>query len=501
MTSELSSASPDQGLNRQRSNGSGELVRGLRLVDATTIVMGSMIGSGIFIVSADVARQLPSPGLLLITWLVAAALTLACAVSYGALAAALPYSGGQYVYLREAFGPMWGFLYGWAMFLVIQTGTIAAVCVAFGKFLGVLVPGISASNFLFNFGAIALPGTTHFIRFSLTTEQCAAIYCAGLLTALNCYGLRVGAIIQNLFTFTKTGALLGLVLAGALIGRNHQAIEANVTGFWRHADWSYATLSLVAVAMVGPLFAADAWNNITFASEEVQNPRRNLPLSLVLGVGVVSILYLLTNLVYLIVLPLEGSAQGATVLERGIQFAASDRVGTAAAEVMLGHAGLYVMAVAIMISTFGCANGMILAGARIYYAMARDGVFFSSAAEVHPRYRTPVFALVIQGIWTAILTLSGTYSQLLDYIVFTVLLFYMLTLVALFVLRRRIAQQAEPRETPRSSWGYPWLPVVYIAVVGFIEINLLLYKPSYTWPGLIIVLLGVPVYVHWKRKR
>ena len=477
-----------------------EFKRGLGLFDSTMVVVGSMIGSGIFIVSADVARQLPSAGLLMLTWLVGAVLTMICAVSYGELAAALPLSGGQYVYLREAFGPLWGFLYGWTMFLVIQTGTIAAVAVGFAKFLGVFLPAISSANYLLDFGAIVLPGSSHFIRLAISTQQAAAISCIALLTGLNCLGVRIGAIVQNLFTFTKTGALLALALLGIFIGRNAAAVDANFTSFWGNAAPTWGLLSMIAVAMVGPLFASDAWNNITFASEEVENPRRNIPMALVMGVGIVSVLYLLTNFVYLQVLPLVGSPQGSSVLARGIQYAAEDRVGTAAAQVIFGSAGLYVMAAAIMISTFGCSNGMILAGARIYYAMARDRLFFLAAARVHPRYRTPVVALVFQGAWSAALTLSGSYSQLLDYIMFAVLLFYILTLGALYVLRSRKPEIAPPNGGRRqSAWSYTWLPIIYIVVVGFIEINLLIYKPLYTWPGLAIVLAGVPVYFLWKQ--
>ncbi|MBI1955590.1 MAG: amino acid permease, partial [Acidobacteria bacterium] len=310
--------------------GSGELVRGLRLVDSTTLVIGSMIGSGIFIVSADVARQVSSPGLLILAWVLSALFTLACAVSYAELAAAMPHSGGQYVYLREAFGPLFGFLFGWTYFLVIQTGTIAAVAVAFAKFLGVLAPSISSTRFLGNLGEF------HF----LSTQQLVAILSIAVLTVLNCFGIRMGAWIQNIFTFTKTAALLGLVLLGVFLGSNAQALGANFENFWRQADWRLATLTALSLAMVGPLFAADAWNNITFTGEEVQNPRRNLPLSMALGVGIVCLLYIMTNFVYLSVLPLEGAPQGVGPMARGIQYAAEDRVGTAAVEVMFGPAGL-----------------------------------------------------------------------------------------------------------------------------------------------------------------
>ena len=472
-----------------------ELVRGLRLIDSTSIVVGSMIGSGIFIVSSDVARQVASPGLLLLTWLLGFALTILCAVLYGELAAALPHSGGQYVYLREAYGPLWGFLFGWTFFLVIQTGTIAAVAVAFAKFLGVLAPAISSTRMVLSFGQFHLPFVERAFAAGVSTQQLVAILSIVVLTALNCFGLRVGAIVQNLFTVTKTAALLGLALLGVFIGSNVAAISVNFTNFWRNADWGLSTWTLLSVALVGPLFAADAWNNVTFTGEEVQNPQRTLPLSMALGVGLVCLLYLLTNVAYLRVLPLEGSPAGAGPLERGIQYALEDRVGTAAAQVIFGPLGTVLMAAAIMISTFGCNNGLILAGARVYFAMARDRLFFRAVARVHPTYRTPVISLIVQGIWSCLLTLSGTYSQLLDYIIFAVLLFYMLTIGTLFVFRHKRPEM----ERSYRSWGYPVLPILYLLMAGFFEVNLLIYKPEYTWPGLMIVLLGVPVYYLWRR--
>jgi len=329
----------------------------------------------------------------------------------------------------------------------------------------------------------------------LNTQNLVAILSIAVLTAVNCFGVRLGALVQNIFTFTKTGALLILALLGFLIGSNAEALQANYSNFWGDADGSLATLTVIAVAMVGPVFAADAWYYVTFTGEEVENPRRNLPLSLMLGVGIVCGIYILTNFVYLQVLPLAGSPEGQTLTQRGIQYAAEDRVGTAAAQMIFGSAGLYLMAAAIMISTFGCNNGLILAGARVFYAMARDKLFFKATARVHPKYHTPVFALIIQGVWAAILTLSGTYGQLLDYITFASLLFLMLTLAVMFVLRGRRADI----ERPFHAWGFPWLPIIYFVLVGFIEINLLIYKPQYTWPGLIIVLLGVPVYYLWRR--
>jgi basic amino acid/polyamine antiporter, APA family len=449
------------------------LVKALGLVDSTTIVMGSMIGSGIFIVAADIARQVNSPGLLLMTFVVSALLTMIAALSYGELAAAMPHAGGQYVYLREAFGPLSGFLYGWTLFLVIQTGTIAAVAVAFAKFAGVFLPSISARAHLVEAG-----------RFSISTQQLVAIAVIVFLTWLNGRGIRTGAIVQNIFTFTKTAALLGLVVLGFTLGRNPEAVQRNFSDFWQGAGWNFDTIRLVGVAMVGALFSSDAWNNITFTAGEVRNPKKNLPLSLALGVGIVSLLYLACNVVYLNVLPLEA-----------IQHAPEDRVATAAASMIFGPIAVQLMAAAIMVSTFGCNNGIILAGARVYYAMSLDGLFFKKAGTLDARYHTPSFSLWIQCVWATLLTLSGTYSDLLDYVIFAVLLFYILTIAGLFVLRRTRPDM----ERPYRAFGYPVLPALYVLIAGLIEILLLLYKPSYTWPGLIIVLLGVPVYFVWRR--
>jgi len=453
-----------------RENG---LVKGLGLVDSTTLVIGSMIGSGVFIVAADIGRQVQSPGLLIVTWVVTAILTLIAALSYGELAAAMPHAGGQYVYLREAFGPMYGFLYGWTLFMVIQTGTIAAVVVAFAKYAGVFVPWISAQNYLIGSGKIGL-----------TTQQLVAIAVIVFLTLVNTRGIRTGAMVQNVFTFAKVAALLGLVLCGFLVGRNAEAIASNFHGFMRNADWGFTSIRLVGVAMVGSLFSSDAWNNVTFTAGEVRNPRRNLPLSLALGVIIVSVLYIACQFVYLNVLTFPE-----------IQHAAEDRVATAAAARMFGGAAsVQLMAAAIMISTFGCANGLILSGARVYFAMAKDKLFFRRAADLDPNTHSPIFALVVQSVWAILLTLSGSYSDLLDYVIFAVLLFYILTIVGLFVLRRT----RPDLDRPYRAIGYPVLPALYIVAAGLIEVLLLLYKPNYTWPGLIIVLLGVPVYLVWR---
>jgi basic amino acid/polyamine antiporter, APA family len=446
------------------------LVKGLGLLDSTTLVVGSMIGSGIFIVSADIARSVKSPGLLIATWVVTALLTMIAALSYGELAAMMPQAGGQYVYLREAFGPLFGFLFGWTMFLVIQTGTIAAVAVAFAKYTGVFFPAVAADNYV-------LP--------HVSMQQALAIFIIVLLTWINAQGIRTGAMVQNIFTFAKTGALLGLVLFGFFAGRDPQAVARNFDHFWDNADWTFTTIRLVGVAMVGSLFSSDAWNNVTFTAGEIRNPKRNLPLSLALGVAIVSALYIACNFVYLNALPLEA-----------IQTAPQDRVATAVAQKMFGPLGASMIAGAIMISTFGCTNGLTLAGARVYYAMARDGLLFKSFSKLDPKTGAPRVSLVWQCIWACLLTLSGRYGDLLDYVIFAVMLFYILTIAGVFVLRIK----RPDAERPYRAIGYPVLPALYIAIAGLVEILLLLYKPTYTWPGLIIVLLGIPVYFIWGRR-
>ncbi|HKA02319.1 MAG TPA: amino acid permease [Candidatus Solibacter sp.] len=452
----------------------GHLVKGLGLVDSTTLVMGSMIGSGVFIVAADISRQVQSPGLMMMTWFVTSILTLIAALSYGELAAAMPHAGGQYVYLREAFGPMYGFLYGWTLLMVIQTGTIAAVAVAFAKYAGVFFPWISDQNYLIGAGKIGLQ-----------TQQLVAIVIIVFLAWSNTRGIRTGAIVQNIFTIAKVAAILGLIAAGFLVGRNPEAIASNFNDYWRNADWSFTTIRLVGVAMVGSLFSSDAWNNVTFTAGEVRNPKRNLPLSLALGVGIVSALYIACQFVYLNVLTFDQ-----------IKNAANDRVAAAATNQMFGPVGASLMAAAIMVSTFGCVNGLTLAGARVYYAMAKDKLFFRRAGELDPKTSAPVFSLKVQCIWSVLLTLSGRYGDLLDYVIFAVLLFYILTIAGLFVLRRTRPEM----ERPYRAIGYPVLPAVYMVAAGLIEVLLLIYKQDYTWPGLIIVLLGLPVYLIWRRK-
>jgi APA family basic amino acid/polyamine antiporter len=470
---------------------------GLRLLDSTMIVIGSMIGSGIFIVSADIARTVGGAGWLLLVWLITGIITVIAALSYGELGGMMPHAGGQYVYLREAYNPLVGFLYGWTLFLVIQTGTIAAVAVAFAKFTAVLVPALGEQNVL-----VSLAGL------KISAARLVAIASIAVLTYVNTRGLREGKIVQNVFTTTKTLALLGLIILGIAVGRHAGAIAANAPAFWK-AAWTHMAqgkiasveplsglmiLAAIGTAMVGSLFASVAWENVTFTAGEVVNPKRTIPLSLAAGAGIVTLLYILANVAYVLLLPVHGSPDAADAVGRGIQFAASDRVGTAAATMIFGETAAVIMAVLIMISTFGCNNGLILAGARVYYAMARDGVFFERAGALN-RNSVPAAALVVQGIWAALLCLSGTYSELLDYVVFAVLLFYILTVLGVFILRRK----RPDAERPYRAFGYPLVPALYVFLAAAIAVDLLVFKPSYTWPGMIIVLLGVPVYFVWRR--
>ncbi len=495
--------------------GESGFIRGLGLFDATMIVVGSMIGSGIFIVSADIARQTGSAGGLLAAWVITGVLTVSAALSYGELAALMPKAGGQYVYLRESYSPLWGFLYGWTLFLVIQTGTIAAVAVAFARFLGVLAPAVSPVSWI-------IPPITVSAKyaFSLSWQQFFAILLIVFLTIANTRGLSWGKIIQNVFTSAKTLALAGLVIVGIFLGRNAAAIQANFSHMWAAeggqiiapgADFLRRWIPAVSVssgllglfvaygvAQVGSLFSADAWNNITFTAGEAKNPRRDVPLSLALGTAVVITLYFLANVAYLSTLPLSQ-----------IRTAADDRVATAVLSAILGSAGAAIMAIAITISTFGCVNGLILAGARVYYAMALDGLFFRSIGRLNERH-VPSRALYFQGVWSVILVLARTrrvdalgnvtygnlYSDLLDYVVFSVLIFYVLTIAGVFVLRRK----RPGAERPYRAFGYPIVPALYIIVALAIMLVLILYKTQTTWPGLLIVLLGVPVYLIWSRR-
>jgi APA family basic amino acid/polyamine antiporter len=469
----------------------------MSLFDAMMIVMGAMIGSGIFIVSADIARTVGSPGHLLLVWLVTGVLTVIGALSYGELAGMMPQAGGLYVYLREAYGPLVGFLYGWTTFLVIQTGTIAAVAVAFAKFTGLLVPWFSEHHVL-----LVLAGL------KVSAAQVLAIASIAVLTYLNMRGLRTGKTIQGIFTVTKTAALGGLILLGLIVGANAAAIKANWAVFWK-ASWTHMAagqivsveplsgimlLAAIGAAMVGSLFASDEWYSVTYIAGEVKNPRRNIPLSLVLGAAIVIFLYFLVNVAYVVTLPVQGSPGAAGVVGRGIQFAQFDRVGTAAAEMIFGAPAAIIMAVLIMVSTFGCNNGLVLSGARVYYAMAKDGLFFSATGRLN-RKSVPGTALVVQGIWASLLCLSGTYSDLLDYVIFAVLVFFVMIVSGIFVLRRKRPDW----ERPYKAWGYPVVPGLYILFAAAIAVDLLVFKTKNTFPGLLIVLIGIPVYLVRKR--
>lgn len=480
--------------------GSPELVKGLGLFDSTMIVVGSMIGSGIFIVSADISNQVQSPGLLIAVWLASGFMTLVGALSYGELAAAMPHAGGQYVFLRESFGALWGFLYGWTMLLVVQTATIAAVAIAFAKFSGVFAPNLfSADAWILKFGTFGP------YQMGLNRQNLLAIISIIVLTWINLRGLRLGKLVQNAFTSVKILTLAALVVIGFIFSRA-DAIAANFHNFWRNAGlsahhpyppgigtWEISTATVVGVAMVGALFSSDAWYDITFTASEVKRPGRNLPLALFFGTLIVTTLYTLANFAYLRILPMSGDPHGTSIISRGIQFAADGRVATAALQVIFGPIGAAIMAAAILISCFGCNNGLILAGSRIYYAMAKDKLLFRSIGTVNRRH-VPGVALILQCVWACVLCLSGTYNQLLTFLICTELIFYILTLVGLFVLRRT----RPAMERPYRAVGYPILPAIYILMAVFLEIQLVRYQPENTWPGLIIVLIGVPVYVLWR---
>ncbi|GAC1480313.1 MAG: amino acid permease [Gemmatimonadaceae bacterium] len=469
----------------------------MTLTDATMLVAGSMVGSGIFIVSSDIARQVGSPMWLLLAWVMTGVITLLGALAYGELAAMYPRAGGQYVYLREAMGPLMGFLYGWTLFVVIQTGTIAAVAVAFGRFLGVLWPAITPDRFGW-FPQMDVTTAGGVIQLGLSPQRLVALLSVWVLTAINLRGVREAKVVQTTLTLVKTGALGLLVILGLTVGRNAAAVAANFGSatFSAGPNLSAAFVVAFGAAMVGSLFSSDAWNNVTFAAGEIKDPKRNLPLALLFGTLLVTTLYVMANVSFLSVLPLHGSRDGATVFARGIQFATQDRVGTAVAEVVLGTAGASVMAGAILISTFGCNNGLILAGARVYWAMARDGLFFARAGQLSVR-QVPATALIVQAVWTTLLCLTGTYGQLLDYVIFAALLFYVLTTVGLFVLRT--TQPAAIR--PYRALGYPVLPLLYIVLGSTVAVLLLIADKTRAQAvsGLVLVITGIPVYFLWRR--
>jgi len=469
-------------------------------MDSTLIVSGSMIGSGVFIVSADMARNLGSSGWLLLLWVLTGVLTVAAALSYGELAGMMPKAGGQYVYIQRAFGPLLGFVYGWTVFMVIQTGTIAAVAVAFTKYTAVFVPALSPANVLFSLGPV-----------DITAGSLFAIASLVLLTWLNSRGVQSGKLIQNVFTSAKLIALLGLIVVGIGLGVSSGVLSANLTDAWDanqtllNADGTIASvvpltglalLLAFGTSMVGSLFSADAWNNVTFIAGEIKNPRRNIPLALFFGTLLVTTIYLLANVSYLSLLPLKGSPTATDFIGRGIQFAEADRVATAASSVIFGNVAVSIMAVLIMVSTFGCNNGLILAGARLYYAMAKDGLFLEQASHLN-KNAVPGKALWLQCLWASILCLSGRYGDLLDYCTFASLCFYIVTIIGLFVLRRK-----EPdTERPYRAVGYPLVPALYI-IAGLTICGILLYTKTFnTGMGLLIAGLGVPVYLLTRRSQ
>lgn len=457
-----------------------EFQRSITRIDATALVVGTMIGSGIFIVSADMLRQVHAPGLMLLVWAISGVVTLMGALSYGELAAMYPRAGGQYVYLREGMSPLFGYLYGWTLFTVIQTGTIAAVAVAFARFASVFFPRLTPDVFI---GTVVNLGSGP-IQVGISNQRILAILSVVVLTWINIRGVRAAALIQTTLTAVKALSLTALILLGVTIGRNAAAIATNFgSGFWPAGGLTLALLPILGSAMVGSLFSMDSWNNVGFAGSELKNPKKDLPLAMALGTLTVTALYLLANVAYLNVLPADAIAN-----------APQDRVGTAALQAMFGDPGLYLMAAAIMVSTFGCNNGLILSGARVFYAMARDNLFFRSAGELHPRYQTPTRALVLQAVWTSVLCLSGTYSDLLTYVIAAQLLFYALTAASLFTLRRR----APDAERPVKAFGYPIIPALYLLSTATLCVDLLFTQTRFAGIGLIIVALGVPVYFGWR---
>jgi len=501
------SASP-----RQTAKAEHGFVRAIGLFDGTMIVVGSMIGSGIFIVAAEISRVTGSAGGLLLTWILTGLLTIAAALSYGELAALFPHAGGQYIYLREAYSPLWGFLYGWTLFLVIQTGTIAAVAIGFARYLGVLFPAISPQTWVIR--PINLGSS---FAVSLSVQQLVAALMILFLTFLNTRGVKLGKWIQNVFTSAKMLSLLGLIVLCVFVARNAGAIADNFSHLWAirgaqpiepganflrslvptvtAAGGWYGLLLALAVAQVGSLFSADAWNNIGFTAAEVKNPKRDVALSMAIGTVIVMTLYLLANVAYLCALPLQQ-----------IQSARDDRVATAALSAIFGAKGAWMMPVAIIVSTFGCNNGLILAGSRVAYAMAKDGLFFRATGKLNDK-GVPGTALVFQGIWIVILILLRTrkpdgsygnlYSNLLDYVVFAALLFYVLTIAGIFLLRWK----RPDAERPYKAFGYPVLPLLYIVAATGIMVVLLLYQTQTAGLGMAIVLLGVPVYLLWSRRQ
>lgn len=460
-----------------------DMKRELGLLDATMLVAGSMIGSGIFIVSSDIVRHVGSAGWLIFIWILTGVITIIAALSYGELSAMFPKAGGQYVYLREAYSRLVAFLYGWSLFMVIQAGTIAAVGVAFAKFAAYIFPSLSDEHILLDLVIV-----------KINAAQLVSIGTIVILTWLNARGVKNGKIIQTVFTIVKILSLGGLIIMGLFGAFNTEIWNANWSTAWETVQWDVGSGTAVSIggaalfagivsAMVGSLFSSDAWNNVTFIAGEIRNPRRNIGLSLFLGTSIVTIIYVSANLMYLATLSMEE-----------IAYAPADRVAVVAAQAIFGQAGTLVIAVMIMISTFGCNNGLILAGARVYYTMSQDGLFFKKAGVLN-KFEVPGWGLWAQCIWTSILCLTGRYGDLLNYVIFVVLIFYALTIIGIFVLRRKLPDA----ERPYKAFGYPMLPALYVLAAMTICVGLLIYQPTFTWPGLVIVLLGIPVFFMWSK--
>lgn len=464
------------------------LKRRLGLFDATAIVAGNMIGSGIFIVSADMARNVGSAGWLLFLWLLTGVITISAALAYGELAGMMPNAGGQYVYIKTAYNRLIAFLYGWTTFTVVQTGVIAAVAVAFAKFTSVFIPWFSPDNIIIDLT---------FVRIS--SAQLLAIASILLLTFINSRGIQNGKLIQEIFTSAKILALLGLICLGIYIGLNTDVFAQNFKNMWSASSISsdgivtplsgIGLVTALGVAIIGPLFSSDAWNNVTYIAGEIREPQKNIPRSLIFGTLIVTVLYILANIAYLCLLPLKGSPEGVDAFQHGIQFATNDRVGTAAASMIFGNVAVFLIAALIMISTFGCNNGLILAGARLFQAMAKDGLFFKKAAQLN-KFNVPSNALYFQAVWASLLCLSGTYGDLLDYATFASLLFYIVTIGGVFILRKKQPDVARPYK----ALGYPILPAFYIIIATFICLDLLVFKTGNTGKGLLLVFIGIPVY-------
>ncbi|GGG98011.1 amino acid transporter [Parapedobacter pyrenivorans] len=460
-----------------------DMKRELGLLDATMLVAGSMIGSGIFIVSSDIVRHVGSAGWLIFIWILTGVITIIAALSYGELSAMFPKAGGQYVYLREAYSRLVAFLYGWSLFMVIQAGTIAAVGVAFAKFAAYIFPSLSDEHILLDLVIV-----------KINAAQLVSIGTIVILTWFNARGVKNGKIIQTVFTIVKILSLGGLIIMGLFGAFNTEIWNANWSTAWETVQWDVGSGTAVSIggaalfagivsAMVGSLFSSDAWNNVTFIAGEIRNPRRNIGLSLFLGTSIVTIIYVSANLMYLATLSMEE-----------IAYAPADRVAVVAAQAIFGQAGTLVIAVMIMISTFGCNNGLILAGARVYYTMSQDGLFFKKAGVLN-KFEVPGWGLWAQCIWTSILCLTGRYGDLLNYVIFVVLIFYALTIIGIFVLRRKLPDA----ERPYKAFGYPMLPALYVLAAMTICVGLLIYQPTFTWPGLVIVLLGIPVFFMWSK--